>query len=531
MNSSEETLQTVQKILGPYIRPREEVAHIRRVLALHLSSCLKDGSATAPLALAESSDVQPSSSSRGLQRDYLEALSANTKASKEYRAVCQKINQPQEERPVNAGPTHDRLQDHLATISLQRKQDKLQAVGKHLDLLRQKPAASEHSKPLPDVPAEVFSAVTLDKTTASTHLKGLVDQLEKHMFRTKLLLRREEQLLEQARARFSSTNETVSESTKFEALNTTRTELINWIETELGKASGDDGHSGDGNGNGSSHGKAHRSLAEKSRFIDEQLVSIREKYARYLEARKGLLQLVSQQPTPIIKPPTVVDNESLQITSAPVPPAPFTHLLSPYVEQLFAVSHEQKGLIAQKSHLNNAIARQLKDNCQVLDHLAEESQLIPGHPMPGGAAGRNKPMAFGEAMAAASSSSGNMSSSTSRARPWVFAADSAKISTLETVAEKIEEGQIALEGSMRTIGEIEMLLGGYQSTAKNIENEEEVAGDDDIWLVEGQSARRKSIGSRKHISRKEDDDKNPCGDVWDMLDGNLGLLRSETDLP
>ncbi len=44
-------------------------------------------------------------------------------------------------------------------------------------------------------------------------------------------------------------------------------------------------------------------------------------------------------------------------------------------------------------------------------------------------------------------------------KSWVFAADSAKIATLESVAEKVEEGQLALEDSMKILGEVDRLLG------------------------------------------------------------------------
>jgi hypothetical protein len=107
----------------------------------------------------------------------------------------------------------------------------------------------------------------------------------------------------------------------------------------------------------------------------------------------------------------------------------------------------------------------------------------------------------------------------------VFAADSAKISTLEAVAEKIEEGQIALEGSMRTLGEIEQLLG---QTPESQEKEERAStGEDDLWLAEGQPSGQ-TAGARKHTSRTADRPAQ-AKTAWDRLDGNLGLLRAEKD--
>jgi hypothetical protein len=280
------------------------------------------------------------------------------------------------------------------------------------------------------------------------------------------------------------------------------------METELSKAAGDDG---DAEG----HDSQRQRAPAGSINMEEQLASIKEKYAQYLEARKTLLQLVSQQPQPSMKPRTKEEKPEAHLASKPLPVA---HLLSPYLEQLLSLAHEQKGLIAHKSHLNTAISRQLKENGQVLGHLAEESHLIPAHPMPG--APRSN-AAFAEATATVESSGPS-----NRVRPWVFAADSAKISTLEAVAEKIEEGQIALEGSMRSLGELEQLLGKSGDTQSN---DPAGTGDEDLWLTEGQPSGR-TAGARRHTIRKPDKPAQPKT-VWDMLDGNLGLLRPEKDAP
>ncbi|KAK0656119.1 hypothetical protein B0T16DRAFT_319357 [Cercophora newfieldiana] len=509
MASPEKTLEAIQQALGPYVKPREEVSRARRVLALHLQSCLEDTSTPGPLSLVETNKPVSVSSSRGLQREYLEALNANIQARQENEACQSKIRHRRNEPSTPDIPKLEPLQEHLAMLNLQKKQDRLQTIEKHLDLLGQKPAASteylspnemfKDSKPLPEVPRDVVTALTLDDAPAASHLKELIDQLEKHVLRAKLQLKREEQLLEQVKSRSSVAPGTVTNSAKLEALNTSRTELINWIEVELGKA-------GDGGGvdeaNGAPEGSSSTAL------LDEQLASVRAKYAQYLEARKLLLQLVSQQSKPVIKP--LADNTTTPATVAPAP-APPTHLLPPYLEQLLSVAHEQKGLITQKSHFNIAIAKQLKDTCQALDHLAEESQLIPAHPMPGAA--RRKPAGFGDALSASETLD-----SSSRIKPWVFAADSAKIATLEAVAEKIEEGQIALEGSMRTIGEIEQLL---QTSGKADAGAVDESAED-IWLAEGRPS-GKSAGARKAAPKQK-----VTKDVWDLLDGNIGLLRSES---
>ncbi|KAK4227209.1 hypothetical protein QBC38DRAFT_478234 [Podospora fimiseda] len=510
---NEDVVKTIQKILDPYIRPREEVAHIRRILALHLNSCVDDGIVADPLALVDAAKPASLSTARGLHRDYLEALNANIQARNEYKAQIYKRTPQLEEEVADSVETgQDTIQEHLSIIQLQKKRERLEVIQKHLELLKRKPAASEgfmkseeifkDSRPLPKVPGDLVTALGLDRTATSAHLKDLIDQLEKHVLRTKLLLKREEQLLEQVKSRSTTTPDTITDSAKLEALSKTRVELISWIETELSKASKDDT---DGAGGDPAFRKSRGPINPIN--MDDQLASIKEKYTQYTEARKALLQLVSQQPKPDIKPRSE-DQESQSATS--FDPAPSAHLLAPYLEQLLAISREQKGLITQKSHLNNTIVKQVKENCRILDHLAAESQLIPAHPMPG--AGRSK-SGFSEAVSTAA----DKAEVSGRIQPWVFAADAAKIATLETAAEKIDEGQIAVESSMRTLAEMDVLLGKEAGKQKQ-------DGEEDLWLDGSQQPEN----TRKHTDKRGSKVIQPKT-VFDMLDGNLGLLRSEQE--
>lgn len=523
--TSEDAFKAIRERLDPYIRPREEVVRIRQILAAHLDCCLEDTAAAGPLALVDADKAVCSPTARGLQKEYIEALNANIKARNEFAACCRTQRDTAPELPSVVNDCgQDRVQDHLAAIRLGRKHERLQAVKKGLDSLAQKPAASPDflnpavifadSRLLPEVPKELITALTLDKTNSGSLLKDTIDQLEKHVLQAKLLLRREEQLLADVKSRSTARPENISGSAKLEALNKTRAELINWIETELSKASGDDA---DAEGSASQKARAPADSLQ----LEEQLASIREKYTQYLEARKALLQLVSQQPKPDIQPPT----KDKQPTAAPPPPTPrpIAHLLSPYLERLLSTAREQKALIAQKSHLNTAISNQLRENIQIIDRLAEESQLIPAHPMPGTS---RRDSAFVDALAVAETSDPS-----SRVKPWVFAADSAKITTLEAVAEKIEEGQIALEGTMHTLAEVGQLLGHQPSEQKGGEegDDRQDTTEEDLWLAEGRPS-GKASGSRKHSSRKAEKPDQPKS-VWDKLDGKLGLLRADRDPP
>lgn len=430
------------------------------------------------------------------------------------------MNPRRKEPTPDEPPRIDYLQEHLATLSLQKKHERLLAVERHLDLLSQKPAASpsflepekmfRDSRPLPDVPKDVVTALALNNSNpASSQLKDLIHQLERHVLRAKLQLKREEQLLEEVKSRTTVSPDTVTNHAKFEALNRTRTELINWIETELSAA-------GDG---ASSPGDPTPYDQTDMALLDEHIAGIKSKYRHYVEARKSLLHLVSQSSKPIIKPRPDSASQPPPSPANPLLPPPSAHLLAPYLDQLLAVAREQKGLITQKSHLHTTVTRQLKETCQALDRLAEESQLIPAHPMPGG--GRQRANLPSSASGLGISEPTTMTAS-ARVQPWVFAAESAKIAALEAVADKIEEGQAALDKSMGVLAEIDnQLLKGEEEEE---EAERKGAGEEsDIWLAEGKpggKAARKSL-TREKVKPKAE------RDVFDLLDGTLGLLRSE----
>ncbi|KAK2769113.1 hypothetical protein CKAH01_00720 [Colletotrichum kahawae] len=505
-------IEKVQASLQPYVKPREQVAYIRRALALHLQACGQPGPIQSPLSLIDAScTITPTKEARGLQREYLRALDANIKARNDYENTRNDTATAPPLRSKIVDP-RDQLEDHIALVKLRQKQQRLQTVQKYLDLLVRQPAASpdfldlevvfRDSPPLPDVPTAVVNSFTVTNTSATTDLSGLAGQLEKVVLRAKLLLQREEQLLQDVRQRTSELAGQVSDEAKAHALDTTRAELINWIETELSKASGE------GEDDSYSQRNGQHSPADKTN-IDEKLVEIRDKYTRYTAARKSLLHMVSDETQLILRPGGEATGAS---QSQEIPPVPTTHLLIPYLEKLLALSREQKGMIAHKSHINNVLSKQAKETRQALDHLAEESQLLPEHPMP-----KPRPRSgFAEDFASAVSEKQAMSE---RVKPWVFAADSAKIATLEAVAEKIEEGQVALEGSMSALQEVDRLLGQNQSEKDVGDTTEE-----DIWLTQGSASK---AGARRHGAHQRKESAAKSGDIWSAIHGDLGLIGHE----
>lgn len=514
-----EAVRKFQNGLGPYIKPRDQANYIRRILALHLASHTQDGPLRRPLALAGTphDNIAPSADATGLHREYVDALRSNAEARRQFDEAVQ-IKPATPERKLTAlSDKFNPLDERLAILKLQQKRRKLSIVRKYLDQLVDQPAASpafldmdqifDGASTLPSVPQEVVDSLVAEKSTAGPDLTSRVNQLEKIVLRSKLLLRQEERLLEEAKARARSRPDVVSNGVKLEALNATRTELINWIESELGNASGEEASTNPkARTGGSGDPEADQSTIQTS------LAAIKDKYARYLESRRDLLSLVSIRPqlpaVPDLKPNTMPH------TSPEAAPQPINHLLVPYIERLLLLSRNQKALIAQKSHINATLSKQTRDAYQGLVHLAEESQLLPAHPMKESLRRRSG------LVEALTSKKNGVPDLSNRVKPWVFASESAKIASLESVAETIEGGQLALEGSMKALQELEGLLGLNQGEGEKTVDEE--PGVDDVWL----GTENTNAGARKHTDKQKIPERK-VGDAWSILHGNLGLIGQE----
>ncbi|KAF5592568.1 uncharacterized protein FSUBG_10120 [Fusarium subglutinans] len=508
MANSSETAETFQKTLDPYIKPREQVNYIRRVLALHLGTCSHDGPVKQPVSLADPTrDVTLDSSSKGIYKNYIEALKANVDARRNYEDAAQS-NLLSSSLAKELPSSNELLEEQVSLLKLQAKQARLTAVQTHLDSLMQKPAAApEYLDPedvfhdatsLPSVPKEVVNSLVAQQSVKKTDLTEQVTQLEKTVLRAKLLLRREEQLLRETRANAQTIPDVISNGIRLHALNTTRNELINWIETELSKASGDE--SGDEDGS-----KSHSQSTADQATINNHLSIIKEKYANYLAKRRSLLASAGERFESSAVPVLAPSSTKRQVEEPE--PASSTFLLTPYIETLLALSKKQRAMITQKAHVNTTLGKEIKDNCQSLSHLEEESQLLPSHSV---APTSRRRSGLGEFLA-----SDERSGLTGKVQPWVLAADSAKITTLENVAEQIEGGQLALVNSMQTLQEIDQLL-GQDEAAEEEETQADTTGDD-VWLEAGPKSPSKA---RRHTEKRITEPK----DAWSSLQGNLGLI-------
>ncbi|CAK7562242.1 MAG: hypothetical protein SEPTF4163_000077 [Sporothrix epigloea] len=588
-----ETAQSIRAALEPFVRSREKTAYIRRVLRAHLAASLKgddgsnDGLSTMDGSLALISlpwDTNILPEARGLQKAYLRALQANIEAQRAFDQRSAAVLEASTSAPfTNVGESQrtafdgvGTLQDHLVTVKLGRKRDRMQVINRYLDALGERPVAvaagedyllaefvyGDATLTLPSVPKAVVNGLAEDAAVAATttttskstranktataNLEDIVAQLEKSVLRAQLILRQEEMRLAAAKERPGRTKMgTPTAAAKLNALGVVRDELIAWMEMGLSNAGSEEAEDEDAaecsrqlrqsllNGR-EIEGSGGVGNGQKTRQLREKLDDIHDMYSQYADTRRALVTSAArmaaseeQSEKTMANPlfanmpqlqPTSVDRAPITTASSATRPEARTTvagtinktqkavargqlLLVPYLERLLAVARDQKADIAHKAHYNWLLNKRLKETCQMLDHLADESQLLPrfgssksGSGGDAGTGGGGAALLRKKGILAPEKGIATPDGASQRVAVWTEAADSAKIATFEAVFEKVEEGQAALEGAADFLAETELLL---DTTPKDGE----------------------TTGSLK-LEQK--------GDIWSALNGELGLLRANT---
>ncbi|CZS91101.1 uncharacterized protein RAG0_01876 [Rhynchosporium agropyri] len=492
-----EIIQKAQRSLDPYIKQRQEAAQIRRILASHLSSHVHQNrgiSLPRPLSLVGTGcEVDGTSHGvRGLQKEYLRCVRANVKAKAEYDEISRQHQRRLEDggRELKGSSSIDGVASSLKCfidlVSQRQKHERLRIIQDYVDVLAQKPAATlDHLDPqmvlkdveaLPKMPSEVLNGSGPIKNPAAVDLKELVDQLEKSVLRAKMLLQREQNLL--AKIKTEDTTITRDHGTRLSAVGTTRSTLINWIESELSRA-------GEGNPESCSLNTSSPDKRGKH-FIASELLLIQRQYKRYTKARESLVTAATDlsvlPDAPVAEIQTSMESSELYCICSGME---ITH---PYLEEMISISNEQKAVIQQKSHLTISLSKQLKEANQGLDRLAEESHLLPTYPMPAVRTQRNGPggpVSFGDEI-----SNHQELDSSSRARAWMYAAQSSSYATGAIVSDKLDEGRTTLNDAQRVLLELQDLLG-----------------------LEIRSGDRSGTQQSR--------------DIWAVLHGNLGVIKGD----
>lgn len=496
-----EVVSGIQKYLKPYIKQRQQAAHIRRILAAHLGSCVDTNEHQIPrplsLVCASCSIEASKHGARGIYRDYLRCIRSNVTARREYAQISKTHRATSQDHDSVVRGTDapgDPLKTFLDLVKKKQKHEVLCIIQDYVDMLGRKPnTTADYLDPaevlkglgaLPQIPSEVLSVSGGQRRHNGADLKVLLDQLEKSVLKAKLLLKREQKLLAKVRSKHALPH--LGEVTKVQALGTTRNELIDWIETEL---------AGAGESPELEDEDVNSSRTDKNESRDSELASIHRQYSLYTKARQSLVTTAagSLQAQPNAAPHE--EDDLFPSTDAPDDAHDVEkHLSYPSLEDLVAVSNQQKAINQQKAYLTINLAKQLKDSAQSLERLAHESHLLPAHPIPISSSPQKanaSSLSFGEEILRQ-----EKLDSSRGVRAWVYASEAAANSAKETILEKLEGGSVAIDESRKMLLELQNLLG---------DNTQFSTGKDQHRLNE------LDIGKLK--------------DIWTMLDGSLGVIK------
>ncbi|KAI0022194.1 hypothetical protein F4780DRAFT_206661 [Xylariomycetidae sp. FL0641] len=538
-------LERAKEALEKRIRPREEIVALRRVIAQELAQSLGVEHLSSPLALTDSAtEVTPSEVLTGHYREFLEEVEARQKYHQEFTSLQEEHAAAAAAPAQTASDSQDEeaelLELQLEVNALEQEVDRLKILDKHLDELNQMPAAApdfldpevmyKDFEPLPAMPQELMDGFTKDQETPEEHIQELMGRLRKAVVQNKLLEQRDAQKLEELKANHPIDPRKLSPGAQLHALSAVKDALINWIENMLSQAGdhGDEGDEAAGAASPQQQQQQRQPAPEAAVDHEAQLATIEAEYQRHMELRQQIMTSLAQlkqfmTPEEPAKAPAAPRPQTEKPrAAAPAAAAPQAYLLTPYLEKVQALAREQKGLVAEKAHMNAALAKRQAAMSEALGHLEDESQLLAQYPMPGrgGRQEEEEEQSFGEATNAPKPAV------LRQLRPWIYAADSAKIATLEAVAEKVDEGHMAVDDAMEALAEVRKLLNKEQEEEKGkkkSEGDDEVPLERDLWMPEDDEKSAPPRPPPKKTTEKQPVEEEKS--IWSKLHGDLGLIN------
>ncbi|ETS86742.1 hypothetical protein PFICI_00570 [Pestalotiopsis fici W106-1] len=501
----------------------EEHNLIQRMISANLAQSFGGREIRRPLSLVDPDlSISDQKELTAIQRDYVASVERyashnmvffNTlEQQKELAGSISERREAEEEEEMALDK--EILEMHLEVTRLEKEQNRRETVMRSLGELETMPAGQpdflnpeimyRDCRPLPEMPKQMIDGFAIDHSATESRAEELLQDLKKHVLRSKLVAQREQLLDEQSEARKPFNVKGLSPEAKLYALNAVKNALIQWIETQLAKA-GDDGADSD---------LDQEPVTTKTEYDHEAVMAgLQQKYQRHIELRQNILDQLAQMDH--IKEQlktTATDANSHHAQQKPVVSkepsqsahTPDAYLFTPYIEQFQTLARQQKAMMQQKSHVNTTLAKQKEDTIQALEHLAGKSRLLPRYPIP------KEPNEAQPNFEDATSLIGKMKI-TEQVQPWLYAADEAKLATLVEVAENVEVGMESVNEARGYMAHICKLLdiaipGQGQETA--------LPGNADAEAT-----------SKNPVKAPTKGEKAPVKTIWDMLDGNLGSIN------
>jgi hypothetical protein len=366
-------LPELAEALRPYIRPREEIAEIRRGIDSLLNQHIQDDNvpiSKVTLSLAETSAQSTLNSPfNGARRAFMQALIARQKAQSQYDALKAELDLLQHTpKGGNDERKENPVADTVALIRQRQRRDKLLVIDKALDDLEK----VRHSSRYVD-PSELLNGIQshIPPPLAQQSQDESLAEAQSHVFELQKAVLRAQSTIQSTPRVESSQKPEIEEWKRVYALRRARDELIVWIEDELAKLSEDEEHIDP---------ELHMPGDSGAESLDEIKTTLSDLYNKYIISRERLVRILNTQrktdsdsiePLPARQPSTSSDETPNSATLAST--------ILPFVGILRSTAQEEAALMQHTSYLRRQITTVSAEAEQLLVRLSDESHMVrPG---------------------------------------------------------------------------------------------------------------------------------------------------------
>jgi hypothetical protein len=367
-------LPELAEALRPYIKPREEIAEIRRGIDSLLSQHVQDNNAPiskVTLSFAETSAQSTLNSPfNGARRAFMQALIARQKAQSQYDALKAEMDllQHTSTKKDNDEKNGNPVADTVALIRQRQRRDKLLVIDKALDDLEKVRHTSKYVDP-----SELLNGMQthIPPPLAQQSQDESLAEAQSYVFELQKAVLRAQSTI-QSTPRIDASRQSITEEWKrVYALRRARDELIAWIEDELAKLSEDEEHlDPDLDMPGDSGAES----------LDEIKATLSDLYNKYITSRERLVRVLNTQHKtdsasvePLAARQQSTSSDELSNSAA------LASEVLPYIGILRSTAQEEAALMQHTSYLRRQITAVSAETQQLLVRLSDESHMVrPG---------------------------------------------------------------------------------------------------------------------------------------------------------
>ncbi|KAK6003937.1 hypothetical protein QM012_008787 [Aureobasidium pullulans] len=367
-------LPELAEALRPYIKPREEVAEIRRGIDSLLNQYVDDQNIPISRVTLPTTGTSAQSALNtpfnGVRRAFMQALIARQKAQSQYDALkaeldllqhtpSDKENDEKQENPVA---------ETVALIRQRQRRDRLLVIEKALDNLEKVRHNSRYADP-----SELLNNMQsqIPPPLAQHSQDDSLADAQSHVFELqKAVLRAQSSI--QSKSHTNTPQQPITEDWKRAyALRKARDELIAWIEDELSKLSENEE---------TMHSDMDVSGDSGLESLDGIKSTLQELYSRYITSREHLVRVLNTQvkPNSDSDKPVLERQQSANDNDESIDAGLASKVL-PYIGILRSTVQEEAALMQHTSYLRRQITAASAETEQLLVRLSDESHMVrPG---------------------------------------------------------------------------------------------------------------------------------------------------------